>query len=68
MSTIEQGFSLLSKNLLEMVKIQEDTIKTLKKDVVGNKLPEITLLKFDGNPLKWTEFWDLYKYTIHNNP
>lgn len=67
-STIEQGFSLLSRNLVEMVKIQEDTMKTLKKDVVGIKLPEIILPKFDGNPLKWTEFWDLYKSTIHDNP
>ncbi|KAK3712755.1 hypothetical protein QZH41_001990 [Actinostola sp. cb2023] len=67
-STVEHGFSLLSKNLVEMVKVQERTIKSLERNVVGIKLPEIKLPKFDGNPLKWTEFWDLYKSTVHENP
>ncbi|KAK3711736.1 hypothetical protein QZH41_006491 [Actinostola sp. cb2023] len=67
-STVEHGFSLLSKNLVEMVKVQERTIKSLERNVFGIKLPEIKLPKFDGNPLKWTEFWDLYKSTVHENP
>ena len=30
------------------------------------KLPAVTLLTFDGSPLKWPTFWDLFKSSIHN--
>ena len=29
------------------------------------KLPNITLNKFDGNPLEWLDFWDLFNSSIH---
>ena len=31
------------------------------------KLPKIVLKTFDGNPLKWTPFWDSFKSTVHHN-
>ena len=31
------------------------------------KLPKIVLKTFDGNPLKWTPFWDSFKSTLHDN-
>ena len=31
------------------------------------KLPKLELMKFDGNVLKWQEFWDSFETTIHDN-
>ena len=31
------------------------------------KLPKLTLPHFNGNPLKWTMFWDSYDSAIHSN-
>ena len=31
------------------------------------KLLKIVLKTFDGNPLKWTPFWDSFKSTVHDN-
>ena len=35
----------------------------------GNKvkLPKLTLPHFNGNPVRWTAFWDLYDSAIHSN-
>ena len=30
------------------------------------KLPSINLRRFDGNPLDWCSFWDLFRSTIHD--
>ena len=32
------------------------------------KLPKISLPRFNGNPVKWTPFWDLFQSAIHLNP
>lgn len=32
------------------------------------KLPKLTLPTFDGNPLHWTGFWDVFKCSVHDNP
>ena len=31
------------------------------------KLPKISLPRFNGNPIKWTAFWDSYESAIHLN-
>ena len=31
------------------------------------RLPKISLLRFNGNPVKWTSFWDSYQSAIHAN-
>ena len=31
------------------------------------KLPKYELVKFDGDPLKWQEFWDQFKISIDSN-
>ena len=31
------------------------------------KLPKIFLPRFNGRPVKWIPFWDLYKSTVHSN-
>ena len=40
----------------------------LTKSNVGVHLPKLELKKFDGDVLKWKEFWDTYESTIHTNP
>ena len=32
------------------------------------KLPKLELQKFDGNFLRWQEFWDSFEASIHRNP
>ena len=32
------------------------------------KLPKISLPRFNGNPVKWTPFWDSFQSAIHLNP
>ena len=32
------------------------------------KLPKLELMKFDGNLLKWQEFWDSFNTTVNRNP
>ena len=67
----------LEKINLEKMKIHgasgEDTAGSheenrLRKLVPSIKLPKFELLKFDGNILKWQEFWDSYEAMIHRNP
>lgn len=31
------------------------------------KLPKLQLVSFDGNVLKWNEFWDCFKASVHQN-
>jgi hypothetical protein len=31
------------------------------------KLPKIDLISYNGDKLKWTEFWDAFKCTVHKN-
>ena len=31
------------------------------------KLPELEMMTFSGDKLKWIEFWDSFESAIHNN-
>ena len=46
---------------MEKIKIEERTKK------LNVKLPKIELKRFNGDILKWTEFWDAFESTIHDN-
>ena len=49
------------------VKAEEKIAVMKEKDKLTVKLPKLDPKKFDGNILKWTEFWDAFKATIHSN-
>ncbi|XP_049886869.1 uncharacterized protein LOC126381439 [Pectinophora gossypiella] len=36
--------------------------------IMGTKLPKLELMKFNGDVLKWQEFWDKFESNIHNQP
>ena len=38
-----------------------------KKGSTSVKLPKLDLCIFNGNKLKWTEFWDAFECTVHKN-
>ena len=38
-----------------------------KRSPSSVQLPKLTLTKFDGNPLKYREFNDMFVATVHNN-
>ena len=46
----------------------EERIAVMKeKENLAVKLPKLGLKKYHGNILRWTEYWDAYEATIHNN-
>ena len=55
------------------VKLKSSYVEVNTKGTVvrnyGNtvNLPKLELKKFDGNILKWQEFWDTFDSTIHQN-
>ena len=49
-------------------KYRSTETEKLTKSNVGVRLPKLELKKFDGDVLKWREFWDTYESTIHTNP
>ena len=38
-----------------------------KKESTSVKLPKLDLCIFNGNKLKWSEFWDAFECTVHKN-
>ena len=51
--------------LKPVIKIIKDANKP-KVDAQSIKLPNLTLPRFNGDPLHWSKFWDLYRTAIHN--
>ena len=71
---LEREITNLEKLKVEIgVKLKSSYVEVNTEDTVvrnyGNtvKLPKLKLKKFDGNTLKWQEFWDTFDSTIHQN-
>lgn len=47
--------------------IQQEASQNSPKANNKAKLPNLTLLKFAGDPTKWTTFWDSFSSAIHSN-
>ena len=73
--TMEEGLTL------EKLTVEKLQVETQEKIVIINetgndykmkgksnsvRLPRLGLKKFNGNILKWQEFWDTFGPTIHN--
>ena len=56
--------------MIDQVKQQKEFIdRQEKKDakLPSVKLPKLELFPFNGNKLKWKEFWDSFECTVHKN-
>lgn len=51
------------------VNLPDPTLPSATAPVRGSKvkLPKISLPRFNGDPVKWTSFWDSYQSAIHLN-
>ena len=67
----------LQMEKMNVEKMKFETERKMDNNARGNgsinarssiRLPKLELKKFDGDILKWQEFWDTYESTIHNNP
>ena len=45
---------------------EQEKISALEKSS-SVKLPKIDIVSYSGDRLKWSEFWDSFECTIHNN-
>ena len=74
--TMEESLTM-EKLTVEKVKVEtQEKIATMKETGIGNKmkgkvnsvrLPKLELKNFDGNILKWQEFWNTFESTVHKN-
>ena len=42
-------------------------VMNTKKESTSVKLPKLDLCIFNGNKLRWTEFWDAFECSVHKN-
>ena len=62
------SISIEEKIPIEKLQVKKKKVEVMKeKDKLTVKLPKLDPKKFDGNILKWTEFWVVFEATIHNN-
>ncbi|KAA0200953.1 hypothetical protein HAZT_HAZT003521 [Hyalella azteca] len=55
---INKALACINAKLTLSKELAKPNIKTVK-------LPNISLIKFTGDPLQWSNFWDLFKTSIH---
>ena len=61
------SISIEEKITIEKLQVEKKKVElTKEKDKLTVNLPKLDPKKFDGNILKWTEFWDAFEATIHN--
>ena len=56
--------------MIDQVKQQREFIDRQEKhdaQLPLVKLPKLELFPFNGNKLKWKEFWDSFECTVHKN-
>ena len=55
------------KTMTEKSSKENASILPISRPTISAKLPKLELKQFDGDILKWQEFWDAIESTIHNN-
>ena len=62
------SISIEEKITIEKLQVEKKKVElTKEKDKLTVNLPKLDPKKLDGNILKWTEFWEVFEATIHNN-
>ncbi|XP_063414880.1 uncharacterized protein LOC134696854 [Mytilus trossulus] len=51
----------------QQLQLQELQRKSQPSTVSAVKLPKLDLVSYNGDKLKWTEFWDSFEATVHTN-
>ena len=66
-SVYRMNSSLALNKIADYLRSIESTTPTTSQPQSRQvKLPAISLLTFDGSPLQWPTFWDLFKSSIHD--
>ena len=67
-------FVYLQTEMQKMVKAQmkkkQDFFEKqdkIRRDQTTVRLPKLEMASFNSDTIKWTEFWDSYEWTVHNN-
>lgn len=63
----EQMQKLMFKQLQQQKEQKEYQEQKEYHEKGSVKLPKLDLCTFNGNKLKWTQFWDAFECTVHNN-
>ena len=67
-ASMEEKINVEKIKCEKLKKETEEKLAILKeREKLTVKIPKLDLKKFNGNILKWTEFWDGFEAAIHNN-
>ena len=67
---IENDADYRSNINIVLIRLQTAIDEPLPGTATGGKtvkLPKLTLPTFEGDPMVWTSFWDVFKYSVHDN-
>ena len=56
-----------TRNLLNSQQLQQQNVVVDKQQWTYVHLPELECPSFDGNKMKWTEFWDFFQVLVDQN-
>ena len=68
MDTFQDTMEEISNRLSEIDKRvqKEQTIEVKEERTMDFKTPKLQLRKYSGDPLKWMEFWEQYRFAVHD--
>ena len=66
--TIDRELKMKAEMELKRLEVEKQFGVPITCHTPTIKLPKLELQKFDGNILKWQEFWDSFEASIHRNP
>ena len=54
-------------NQMEQQRLFFEKQEKIKHEQTAVKLPKIEMASFNGDKIRWTEFWDSFECTVHSN-
>ena len=67
-TTIDTELKMKAEMELKRLELEKQFGVPITRHTPTIKLPKLELQQFDGNILKWQEFWDSFEASIHRNP